>query len=295
MRLAYRWIKDTAGALDREFIALLASFFGTPSFVETGTYRGDTIAAVRGVFSSLISVELSPELAPAARQRFAGDHAVRILQADSAAGLGEALANLVEQPALVWLDAHYSGGGTAKGDRNTPILAEIDQILTCRDGRDVILVDDARLFWPVPSEFVSHETLQDYPLLSEVAERLISSSHAYQVHILGDALLATPAGLEISPLLAACTASRLALPGIPPDRGIEAIIVAASGSERLAITQLQPPIEDQKMYGLGGHYFYWRGLLREAEGAIEAAREDLLFAARCGVIPMGRVPGSPHD
>jgi hypothetical protein len=258
--------------------------------VETGTYRGDSVAAVRDIFAHLISVELSPELAAAARSRFAGDAAVSILEGDSAAGLGQALASIPDRPAILWLDAHYSGGATAKGDRNTPILAEIEQILSCRDGRDVILVDDARLFWPIPSEFVSHETLHDYPLLSDVTRRLAASRHSYRVHVLGDALIATPDGLEASPVLAACTASRLALPGAPPDSHVEVAVVAASGTERLAIIQLPPLIEDQKIYGLGGHYFYWRGLLREAEGAMEAAREDLLFAARCGVIPMKRVP-----
>ena len=142
-------------------------------------------------------------------------------------------------------------------------------------------MDDARLFWPIPSEFVSHETLHDYPLLSDVARQLAASRHSYQVQVLGDALIATPDGLEASPVLASCTASRLALPDAPPDPRVEAALVAASGTERLAITQLPPLIEDQKIYGLGGHYFYWRGLLREA-GAMEAAREDLLFAARCG-------------
>jgi hypothetical protein len=290
MRLGYRWIKDGSGILDRDFIALLAGSFSIDSFVETGTYRGDSVAAVRDIFAHLISVELSPEFAAAARSRFAGDPAVRILEGDSAAGLGEALASAPDRPAILWLDAHYSGGPTAKGARNTPIRAEIEQILSCRDGRDVILIDDARLFWPIPSEFVSHETLHDYPLLSDVARQLAVSRHAYQVQVLGDALIATPDGLEPSPVLAACTASRLALPGAPPEPRLEAALVAASGAERLAVTQFPPLIEDQKIYGLGGHYFYWRGLLREAEGAMEAAREDLLFAARCGVIPMSRVP-----
>jgi hypothetical protein len=290
MHLGYRWIKDGSGILDRDFIAQLADSFGIDLFVETGTYRGDSVAAVRDIFAHLISVELSPELAAAARSRFAGDAAVRILEGDSAAGLGEALAIAPDRPAILWLDAHYSGGGTAKADRNTPIQAEIEQILSCRDGRDVILVDDARLFWPIPSEFVSHETLHDYPLLSDVAKQLAASRHSYQVEVLGDALIATPDGLEPSPVLAACTASRLALPDAAPDPRVEAALVVASGIERLAITQLPPLIEDQKIYGLGGHYFYWRGLLREAEGAMEAACDDLLFAARCGVIPMTRVP-----
>src|SRR5579862_5495861 len=135
MRFGYRWIKDGSGTLDRDFVALLAGSFGIDSFVETGTYRGDSLAAVRDIFARLISVELSPDLAAAARSRFAGDAAVSIIEGDSAAGLGAALASIPDRPAILWLDAHYSGGATAKGDRNTPIQAEIEQILSSRDGR----------------------------------------------------------------------------------------------------------------------------------------------------------------
>ena len=59
----------------------------------------NSVAAVRDIFAHLISVELSPELAAAARSRFAGDPAVRILEGDFAAGLGEALeAHLIARP-----------------------------------------------------------------------------------------------------------------------------------------------------------------------------------------------------
>ena len=293
MRLDYRWIKDADGALDRGFVTMLARHFGIDAFVETGTYHGDTIAAVRGSFARLFSIELSAEFAQAARHRFAGDDAVTILQADSATGLAQAFERLPDRPAVLWLDAHYSGGPTAKGAGNTPILAEIDQIVATRDGRDVILIDDARLFWPVPPGFLSHDTLEGYPLLSEVAARLAGSRHGYRVFALGDALLATPPGLEPSPVLAACTACRLAAPGAPADPAVEAALLAASGEERQALAQLAPLIEQQQAYGLGGHYFYWRGLLHEAAGERNAAREDLGFAAQCGVIPPGRVPAAP--
>lgn len=293
MRLEYRWIKDDAGALDRGFVTPLARHFGIDAFIETGTYLGDTIAAMRPAFAQLLSIELAPELAAAAERRFAGDDAISIIRADSPTGLTEAFARLRGRPAVIWLDAHYSGGPTAKGERNTPILAEIDQILASRGGRDVILVDDIRLSWPTPSGFLPHDTLQDYPLLSDVTQRLADSPHAYSVHVLGDVLVATPSGIATSPVLGACTASRLALPGTPPDRAIEAALVGATGSERQAIADVAPLMEAQKAYGLGGHCFYWRGLLREAEGALQAAREDFLFAARCGVIPIERAAAEP--
>ncbi|MDD5318778.1 MAG: hypothetical protein PHF79_03110, partial [Candidatus Pacebacteria bacterium] len=50
-------------------------------------------------------------------------------------------------PILFWLDAHFSGGKTAKsvlGD--TPIEKELDIIFGSWTNGNVILIDDARLF-----------------------------------------------------------------------------------------------------------------------------------------------------
>lgn len=288
MLFPYCWIKDAAGALDVAFVAPLAKHFGLEVFVETGTYRGDTLAAMRGLFSRLVSVELASELVQAARQRFAGDEAISIVEADAARGLAAALEATGPRPALIWLDAHYSGGPTAKGEGNTPILAEIDTILAQRNGRDVVLVDDARLFWPMPEGFLGHDTLEGYPPLSGLADRLRGAG--YDVFVLGDALLAAPHGLQPSPTLLAATASRLKAPGSAVDVAIEQGILSAAGSERVALAEASALIEAQKAYGLGGHYFYWRGLLREAGGDLVGAAEDFSFAARCAVIPAGRAP-----
>ena len=44
------------------------------------------------------------------------------------------------------MDAHYSGGITAKGKLDTPILEELHQILNHHVAGHVILIDDARFF-----------------------------------------------------------------------------------------------------------------------------------------------------
>ena len=63
----------------------------------------------------------------------------------------------IEGPALFWLDGHYSGGGTAKGEMCTPIIQEL-KVIGLRSPQDVILIDDARLF----------TGRDDYPTLDEV-------------------------------------------------------------------------------------------------------------------------------
>lgn len=286
MNISYGWIKDSEGALDRAIVADLARHFELSTFIETGTYLGDTLAAMEGTFDRRLSIELAPQFAQAARERFAHDRTVEVIEADSASGLASAFARSPHDRALIWLDAHYSGGPTAKGDGNTPVMAEIDQILRDRDGRDVVLIDDVRLFWPVPGGFETHDSLEGYPSLADVAARL--SQAGFDVFLLCDALLAAPRGLTPSPVLSACTRSRLRPADGRVDETIEAVLLGAEGAERRALTAAPLPIESQKAYGVGGHYFYWRGVLRQSEGDLAGASEDLSFAARCGVIPASR-------
>jgi hypothetical protein len=128
--------------------------FDTRVLIETGTFLGDNIYALRHDFDRIISIELAPDLAARARQRFARESHVSILLGDSASVLPEVLAGLNE-PTLFWLDAHWSGGITAHAEKETPIAAEIDAILRHPVKDHVVLIDDARLLGQ----------RQDYPTL----------------------------------------------------------------------------------------------------------------------------------
>src|SRR5689334_15556392 len=120
--------------------------FGLRIFVETGTYLGDMVNAVKKDFDQIYSIELSTELCRNAKQRFNNQTHISILQGDS----GKVLKGVLDQirkPCLFWLDGHYSEGITAKGDLETPVIDE----LTCIANhpmahRHTILIDDARCF-----------------------------------------------------------------------------------------------------------------------------------------------------
>lgn len=115
------------------------------TFVETGTYRGDTLAVVHEHVRRSISIELDPRLAALARRRFARDPDVEIVEGDSGLRLPEVVEQLHE-PALFWLDGHYSSGVTALGDKDSPIEEELQAVLAAGRPDHVVLVDDARLF-----------------------------------------------------------------------------------------------------------------------------------------------------
>jgi hypothetical protein len=69
---------------------------------------------------------------------------VELLHGDSAELLPGVVEGLTE-PALFWLDGHFSDGATALGSSTTPIMAELGPILDSALPH-AVLVDDARLF-----------------------------------------------------------------------------------------------------------------------------------------------------
>ncbi|WP_018479133.1 SAM-dependent methyltransferase [Pontibacter roseus] len=144
--------------------------YGCKVLVETGTYTGNMVQAQKENFDRIISVELGEELAEAAKRKFKSDKHVSIIQGDSSEVLHQIVKEL-QEPALFWLDGHYSGGITAKGEKNCPIFEELTAILTDNKYNHVILIDDARCF-------IGQD---DYPTVEELTEFIRSRDKKYRV------------------------------------------------------------------------------------------------------------------
>jgi len=114
-------------------------------FIETGTYLGYTVQMTRSRFDKVYTIELDKELAKRAKRIFAHNKRVTVIQGDSGKELKKIL-HKTKKPALFWLDAHYSGGVTSKGGKETPIVEELKVIAKHKIKSHVILVDDARHF-----------------------------------------------------------------------------------------------------------------------------------------------------
>jgi hypothetical protein len=127
--------------------------------VETGTNMGVMVSAMKDNFREIISIELGMSLFRRARRKFKRFGHIRILQGDSAQVLESLLPTLHER-CLFWLDAHYSGGITAKGSQETPIVRELMQVLAHPVPGHVILIDDARCF----------TARNDYPAVGEIRD-----------------------------------------------------------------------------------------------------------------------------
>jgi SAM-dependent methyltransferase len=300
-RLNYCNIKDQAGALSRPFVLGLRDAFGVRSFIETGTYLGDTLATLCNDFDSLQSIELSADYHARAELRFKSQPQVQLIKADSTTGLEAAIDRLPSERAIFWLDAHYSGGDTAKGHSNTPVVSELRVILARAERADIILIDDLRTFWNVQPGFLKHSALLGYPPVEDIVRLLNSGARPYDCFTLSDALLAIPSDLRssyvASPLLQALTRSREGLTVESGLRDVERAIATASEPELSVLLEIPDYLAGQSEYGLGGHYYYWRALARLEHGEQVLAQADANVAARCGVIPEGsrlaQLPAAP--
>ena len=101
--------------------------FDLSILVETGTYLGDMVEAQRNNFKKIYSIELSEKLFRKTVNRFKPYPHIQLLLGDSGAKLNEIVPGL-DQPALFWLDGHYSGGITALGSKECPVPEELQAI-----------------------------------------------------------------------------------------------------------------------------------------------------------------------
>jgi hypothetical protein len=89
---------------------------GLQVLVETGTYYGEMVAAMKNRFDAIYSVEFDSELALRAQKKFARWPHIRILQGDSQRVVLEILRSL-DRPTLFWLDAGYYGWAGVQGEQ----------------------------------------------------------------------------------------------------------------------------------------------------------------------------------
>jgi len=146
--------------------------YGYTTLIETGTYLGEMVEAQKTRFKNVISIELAADLFKKAQKRFINDKNVHIIQGDS----GKVLVNLlnnIKEPAIFWLDGHYSEGITAKGAKACPIFEELDAIFKSDQFNHILLIDDAK-------DFTGNE---DYPSIEEITKFIKSKNNKYQVEV----------------------------------------------------------------------------------------------------------------
>ena len=179
-------------SIDPVLAALLAARLDLAVFIETGTYEGDSVAAVRPSFRELHTCELSPELHAAATRRFTDDPAVHCHLGSSPDRLRALAAIHASHPVMYWLDAHWcSAAHTAGQESQCPLLEELEAIAPLHP-KSIVWIDDARYFMappPAPLE------AQGWPSFQQVLERLQSLSSNHHLVFANDTILFHPAAI----------------------------------------------------------------------------------------------------
>jgi hypothetical protein len=132
-------------AIKHQIVRGYARAHGIRVLVETGTFVGDMVYALRADFDRIFTIELDPRLARDARRRFGKFRHIQVLHGDTAALL-PGLSLQLNEPTLFWIDAHWSAGVTAMGAEISPARHELECVLARGQANDVVLIDDARLF-----------------------------------------------------------------------------------------------------------------------------------------------------
>jgi hypothetical protein len=252
------------------FLNQLKTALGAKSFVETGTFLGITTSHAAEVFEKVYTIELSEKLYQDAIEKLKVYPNVFCYLGDSGVVMPKLLPEL-SNDALFWLDAHWSGdflgNPTARGDENTPIVAELKMIARSSITKSSILIDDLRYF---DSGIIAYwDQWLGYPTLEKLLDCLYEINPNYSLAVIGDHLLAyiKNENFRFSETIEAMTVSRL-YDGLNYD--IEAVLKAeevisrTKGEDKEYLLNLHSVFANDNgvhTHGMSNHYRLWHALI----------------------------------
>lgn len=170
------------GLYKKDIIKKYAKKYKIDIFLETGTAGGGTVLRMKEYFKKLYTIELDPTLYHQGKALVSDTEKITCVEGDSGVMTKEIIQG-IDEPILFWLDAHYSGHGTARGVVDTPIVQELLSIINHKNKKHVVLIDDAREF----------NGTNDYPELGELKKIIKDKAPWYTVSQDNDILIIEPA------------------------------------------------------------------------------------------------------
>lgn len=143
----------------------LKNIYDINIFIETGTYKGKTSLWASQYFQKVYTIEKSESIYNDTVHRLGHIKNIDFLLGHSAEKLKEILRQ-VQEPAIFWLDAHWSAGITYGKDEKSPLIDELKIILK-NSKYNLLLIDDASLFLAPPPK--PHK-IENWPTIHEILD-----------------------------------------------------------------------------------------------------------------------------
>lgn len=141
--------------IDLDATLALRDKYDLKVFVETGTYKAGTTLLAAPHFDWVYSIEGDRNRFEKTQAGLGNDRPknASFIHGDSRHELSRVLATIA-QPCLLWLDAHWCGGGAIEAHQvgdECPLREELEAVnASAYASQHVLMIDDARLFLAPP-------------------------------------------------------------------------------------------------------------------------------------------------
>lgn len=180
-------------SIDSALVDVLKGSLSLDVFVETGTFKGNSINLIKDRFREIHSIELSSELHQQAQARFKGLKHINLIKGDSEKALLELEPKLRNKAVLYFLDAHWCNSELAtEKPAKCSLVNELRAIGTLNED-SVIVIDDARLFISAPP--LPHE-ISEWPNFSDLLDGLRDLSSQHALEVINDSIIFYPRAIE---------------------------------------------------------------------------------------------------
>lgn len=176
-------------SIDYNLVRSLKDALGLRIFVETGSFEGDTLASIVGLFDQVYSVESSEDYFHRCQKRFKSAPHVKLTHGHSPVFLQQLHDKIQGQSVLYWLDAHWCmAENTAGEESQCPLLDELKAIRQLNSD-SIIMIDDARLFLCTPC---APHNITQWPEFQDILDQLRSLSATHRLMVLNDVIFFYP-------------------------------------------------------------------------------------------------------